>query len=147
MKKILNRETVLYLAFGVATTIVNYAVFVFFYNMVFDNKKTLWANGIAFAAAVVFAYIVNKMFVFESKDWNMQTLRKEIPSFLSARIGSFVIEQAGLAFSENILNLGAICIATFGKVNLDGIMVAKGFLSFIVVVLNYIFCKWFVFKH
>ena len=146
LKKILNRETILYLVFGVATTVVNYVVFTIFYNILFENSRTLLSNAIAFAAAVVFAYVVNKMYVFESKSWSVEALKKEIPPFLSARIGSFLIEELGLMFSERVLKLNGVILFTIAGTEIDGIMVAKILLSFIVVVLNYIFCKWFVFK-
>ena len=147
LKKILNRETILYLVFGVATTVVNYVVFTIFYNILFENSRTLLSNAIAFATAVVFAYVVNKMYVFESKSWSVEALKKEIPPFLSARIGSFLIEELGLMFSERVLKLNGVILFTIAGTEIDGIMVAKILLSFIVVILNYIFCKWFVFKH
>ena len=52
LKKILNRETVLYLIFGVATTVVNYAVFFLFYNVLWHQQNSLYANTVAFVAAV-----------------------------------------------------------------------------------------------
>lgn len=146
LKKILKRETVLYLVFGVATTVVNYLVFHLLYNVLWHQSHSLTANAAAFVAAVVFAFIVNKFFVFESKSWNGATLKREIPSFLAGRIGSFGIEEAGLFLAEKVFGLGGIAAITLGATQLDWITIVKISLSFVVVILNYVFCKMFVFK-
>ena len=138
IKKILNRETVLYIIFGVATTVVNYVVFYLLYNVLWNQSHSLAANAAAFVAAVIFAFVVNKLFVFESKSWSADTLKREIPSFLAARIGSFGIEEAGLFLCEKVLKLGGVA--------LDWITVVKVALAFVVVALNYVFCKLFIFK-
>ena len=146
IKKILNRETVLYIIFGVATTVVNYVVFYLLYNVLWNQSHSLAANAAAFVAAVIFAFVVNKLFVFESKSWSADTLKREIPSFLAARIGSFGIEEAGLFLCEKVLKLGGVIAITLGGVALDWITVVKVALAFVVVALNYVFCKLFVFK-
>ena len=146
IKKILNRETVLYIIFGVATTVVNYVVFYLLYNVLWSQSRSLEANAAAFVAAVIFAFVVNKLFVFESKSWSVDTLKREIPSFLAARIGSFGIEEAGLFLCEKVLKLGGVIAITLGGVALDWITVVKVALAFVVVALNYVFCKLFIFK-
>ena len=146
IKKILNRETVLYIIFGVATTVVNYVVFYLLYNVLWSQSRSLEANAAAFVAAVIFAFVVNKLFVFESKSWSMDTLKREIPSFLAARIGSFGIEEAGLFLCEKVLKLGGVIAITLGGVALDWITVVKVALAFVVVALTYVFCKLFIFK-
>ena len=146
IKKILNRETVLYIIFGVATTVVNYVVFYLLYNVLWSQSRSLEANAAAFVAAVIFAFVVNKLFVFESKSWSVNTLKREIPSFLAARIGSFGIEEAGLFLCEKVLKLGGVIAITLGGVALDWITVVKVALAFVVVALNYVFCKLFIFK-
>ena len=146
IRKILNKETLLYLFFGVATTVVNYVVFTIFYNILFRNARSLLANFAAFVAAVVFAFVVNKVYVFGSKKWDLESLKREIPPFLLARLGSFGIEEAGLFFSETVLRLNRYTLFEIAGHRIDGIVVAKIVLSGIVVVMNYVFCKWFVFK-
>ena len=147
IKKILNRETILYIIFGVATTVVNYIVFHLLYNVLWQQRNSLVANAAAFAAAVIFAFVVNKIFVFQSKSWHMDTLKQEIPSFLAARIGSFGIEEAGLFICERILKLGGVAALTLGNVVLDWITIVKLALAFVVIVINYIFCKLLVFRN
>lgn len=146
IKKLLNRETILYIVFGVATTVVNYIVFHLLYNVLWHQENSLIANAAAFVAAVIFAFVVNKLFVFESKSWSLAVLKREIPSFLAGRIGSFGIEEAGLFLCEKVLKLGGVIAFTLGTVALDWITIVKVALSFIVVILNYVFCKLFVFK-
>ncbi len=146
LKKLLNRETVLYLIFGVATTVVNYVVFHLLYNVLWQQENSLTANAAAFVAAVIFAFVVNKLFVFESRSWDLATLKREVPSFLAARIGSFGIEEAGLFLAEKVLKLGGVVALSVAGVTLDWITVVKIGLSFVVVVLNYVFCKLFIFK-
>ena len=146
LKKLLNRETILYIVFGVATTVVNYIVFHLLYNVLWHQNHSLAANAAAFVAAVIFAFVVNKCFVFESRSWDAATLKREIPSFLGARIGSFGIEEAGLFLCEKVLKLGGVVAITLGTMALDWITIVKVALSFIVVILNYVFCKLFVFK-
>ena len=146
LKKLLNRETILYIIFGVATTAVNYIVFHLLYNVLWHQNHSLTANAAAFVAAVIFAFVVNKLFVFESRSWNADTLKREIPSFLAARIGSFGIEEAGLFLAEKVLKLGGIIAVTVGSLSLDWITVIKVALAFVVVALNYVFCKLIVFK-
>jgi putative flippase GtrA len=146
LKKLLNRETVLYIVFGVATTVVDYVVFYLLYSVLWNQRNSLTANAAAFVAAVIFAFVVNKLFVFESKSWSAATLKREIPSFLAARIGSFGIEEAGLFLAEKVLKLGGVVAITLGTVVLDWITVIKVALAFVVVALNYVFCKLFIFK-
>ena len=146
LKKLLNRETILYIVFGVATTVVNYIVFHLLYNVLWDQRNSLVANAAAFVAAVIFAFVVNKLFVFESRSWAPAVLKREIPSFLAGRIGSFGIEEAGLFLAEKVFKLGGVVAITIGTTALDWITVLKVALAFVVVALNYVFCKLFVFK-
>lgn len=146
LKKLLNRETMLYIVFGAATTVVNYVVFHLLYNVLWQQGNSLAANAAAFVAAVIFAFVVNKMFVFESKSWSMDALKREVPSFLAGRIGSFGIEEAGLFLCEKVLSLGGVVAFTIAGQSFDWITIVKVALSFVVVILNYVFCKLFVFK-
>lgn len=146
LKKLLSRETILYLIFGVATTVVNYVVFYLLYHVLWHQSGSLYANAAAFVAAVIFAFVVNKIFVFESKSWSMDALKREVPSFLAGRVGSFGIEEAGLFLCEKVLRLGGVVAITVAGFSFDWITIVKIALSFVVVVLNYVFCKLFVFR-
>lgn len=140
LKKLLNRETVTYIIFGVLTTAVNYLVF-YLGIRCFGEKHYLLINAAAFIAAAAFAYVTNKLFVFESKSWSPKVLRSEIPSFLGARIGSFFLEEAGMWLFVDVLNVGGYSLFGIG-----GVMLTKLTLAVVVVILNYILSKFFIFK-
>ena len=89
------KELILYVFFGGLTTLVNFAAFKFF-NVVLGEEHYLVSNIIAWFVSVVFAYITNKLFVFESHTWQTKKICKEVLSFFAARVFSLVIEEAGL---------------------------------------------------
>lgn len=140
MKRFINRETLLYLLFGVLTTVVNYLVFWLGIRLV-GEQYTLLINVVCFVVAASFAYVTNKLFVFESKSWRWTVLRKEVPAFFGARIFSFLLEEAGLWVSTVPLQAGRYTV-----LGVSGIMIAKIVLSVLVVVLNYVFSKLFIFR-
>lgn len=153
-KKVFNKETILYVVFGVLTTVVNLAAFKLF-NVVFGEKLYLFSNFLAWIVAVAFAYITNKLFVFESKSFAGKIIIKEIISFTGARVLSFVIEEAGLWLLVDICKMGNITweiLPRFISENIlpsfsiGGKMIAKILVSIIVVILNYFFSKFFIFK-
>lgn len=146
IKSLFSRETLLYIIFGALTTLINYVVFFLCYSFLLDGRNSVFANVIAFVVAVIFAFFVNKLYVFDSKSWSFSVLKKEIPSFLAARIGSFLIEELGLFVSEQILRLNEVQIIEIFGIVIDGVTVVKLVLAVIVVIINFIFCKLFIFK-
>lgn len=140
IKALLNKETLSYLFFGVLTTIVNYAAFIGALFL-FNGKNPLISNTIAFIIATAFAYITNKLWVFNSREWKLKVLKSEIISFLGVRILSFAFEQIGLIICISILNAESYFI--FG---INGIIISKVILSFVAVVINYGISKFFIFK-
>ncbi len=141
---VLNKETVTYVFFGGLTTLVNLVVFKVF-DLFFGGKWYLLTNTIAWIAAVAFAFVTNKLFVFESKKWTFGVLKKEIPGFLSARIGSYFVEQGGLWCFVELLHFDEK-VFDFKLLQLSGKIVAKLIIGVIVVVLNYLFSKFVIFK-
>lgn len=137
-RRLVNRETILYLIFGVLTTAVNYAVFWLLFRL-FGEDGTLLINAAAFLCAVTFAYVTNKLFVFESKSWAWSVIKKEIPAFLGARIFTFALEELGLW-------LYAVSGADWALFGIDGTLIAKAVLTVVVIVLNYVFSKLYIFK-
>lgn len=127
--KLLNKETIIYIVFGVLTTAVDYISFTALYYGLHMNE--IVGNTIAWAFAVAFAYITNKLFVFESKSFALKTLAKELPSFILARVLSLVVTNAFLIFAKYI------------SMNM---LLAKAIVSVAVIVINYIFSKLFIFK-
>ena len=139
-----NKETITYVFFGGLTTLVNLVVFKVF-DLFFDGRWYLLTNTIAWIAAVAFAFVTNKLYVFESKKWTFDVLKKEIPGFLSARIGSYFIEQGGLWCFVELLHFDEK-VFDFRLLQLSGKIVAKLIIGVIVVILNYVFSKFLIFN-
>ncbi|MBQ5968829.1 MAG: GtrA family protein [Clostridia bacterium] len=144
IKSLLNRETVTYVVFGVLTTLVNLVVFKGF-DLLFSGHLYLLSNVFAWVAAVTFAFVTNKCYVFESTSWKAAVLKKEIPGFVGARIGSLLIEEGGLWFFVEVLGFGSN-VFDFIVVRLSGKIVAKLILGVIVVVVNYLLSKFLIFR-
>lgn len=123
------RSTIVYLVFGVLSTIVNYAVYLPLYNLV--GLPASVCNAIAWVVAVAFAYVTNKLYVFESKSWDADTW-KELLRFVGGRIASGVIETVSLLLTVDILGWNG--------------NIMKVLLAVFVIVFNYILSKFFVFK-
>ena len=140
VKKILNKETISYLFFGVLTTIVSYGVYViamliagvsegdkgfeFAYNL-----STL----ISWVFAVAFAYITNKLFVFSSKSFALNIILKEITGFVGARLFSLLCEIVWMN----------VVVSGFGMND----KIAKILANVFVIIINYFFSKFFIFKN
>lgn len=138
------KELITYVIFGGLTTLVNLASFKIF-NVVLSEENYLISNVIAWFIAVIFAYVTNKLFVFESRSWKMNVIGKEIISFFAARVFSFGIEELGLWIFVDLVGFDAYSINIFGFV-IGGKMIAKLVLAVIVVILNYFFSKLVIFK-
>ena len=150
IKKLINKETITYLVFGVLTTVVNLVVFKAF-DMLFtaatETDLTLLTNFIAWVFAVVFAYITNKLWVFESKEWKFDVLKKEIPSFIGARVFSLGVDELGLFIFITWLGFDSFVLEILPGFALGGKMLTKLALAVIVVVMNYVFSKFIIFKN
>lgn len=146
MKKLIEKykELILYVIFGGLTTLVNFASFKIF-NMILGEEYYLISNVIAWFISVIFAYVTNKLFVFESRSWKAKIISKEIFSFFTARIFSFAVEEFGLYALVDLLGFDKYSIDIFGFV-LGGKMISKIILAVIVVILNYFFSKLVVFR-
>lgn len=138
------KEIILYVIFGVATTIVNLIAFKLL-NLELGEDRYLISNVLAWFISVVFAYITNKIWVFESKSWKPRALASELPSFFGARVFSLLLEEAGLYLSVDLLHFDQISINIF-SIEIGGKMLAKIILAVIVIILNYIFSKFIIFK-
>ena len=124
------RDVIVYLVFGVLTTVVNYIVYLPCYNVLGLSGSA--SNAIAWVGAVAFAYLTNKPFVFRSHDWSAKTVIPELTAFVGCRIGSGLLETAIIFLTVDVLswNGNVMKLAT----------------SVLVVVLNYVSSKLLVFK-
>lgn len=138
------KELIIYAVFGVCTTLVNFVSYKLF-NVILGDKLYLVSNIVAWLISVIFAYVTNKLFVFESKSWDIKLISKEISSFFAARIFSFVVEEAGLFLLVDMLKMKEMSFSIW-SFTISGNMIAKVILAVIVVVLNYFFSKLVVFR-
>lgn len=146
IKKLISeyKEQIVYIFFGVLTTAVNLVTF-HLLQIILGRDYYLVSNVIAWFTSAAFAYITNKIWVFKSKSWSKIVLLKEIPSFLSARVVSFLIEELGLYLLVDCLSMKTF-VFTIANFEIYGSMISKIFLAVIVVILNYIFSKFIVFR-
>lgn len=129
IQKFLNRETISYLVFGVLTTIVNY---VSYEGCKWLGLHYIISTILAWALAVAFAYITNKLFVFDSKSFAKDVLLREITTFVGCRLFSGLCDLGFMALAVEIIGIN------------DSI--AKLASNVFVVVINYIFSKLFIFR-
>lgn len=150
LEKLLQYEMMSYLVFGVLTTVVNFVVFGIANNLAGDGYESLvlfdigsfrvkWlyiSNAIAWVCAVTFAYVTNRLFVFESTASGAKAITKEVISFFGARIISLLL------FDELLY---ALLLNIFEKMN-GGVWIDKILVAVLTVVFNYIAGKFVIFK-
>ncbi|WP_027703156.1 GtrA family protein [Metaclostridioides mangenotii] len=124
------KEVLLYLFFGVLTTIVSFVSF--YISSEILEIHYLISNVISWIFAVGFAYVTNRIWVFESKTKEIKTILKEIFTFVNCRLLSGIIDMITMFILVDIFITDNIY--------------AKIFTQVIVVILNYIFSKLIVFK-
>ena len=151
------KEIIMYIIFGVLTTLVNwvvYTVLIKIFGSAAESQTVLFtlfgrsittkvfyifiANFVAWVAGVLFAFVTNKLWVFESKSWRFGLVMKELWLFVLARLITGVLEWFGVPL------LWAIGLDQdlFG---IDGFL-AKIVVSVVVVILNYVFSKLIIFR-
>lgn len=123
-------DVLAYLVFGVLTTAVNYLVYLPCYNLL--NLSASVSNIIAWVAAVAFAFLTNKPFVFKSHNWSLAVLWPELTKFVGCRIGSGLLETAIIFVAVDLLNWNG--------------NIWKLVTSVLVVILNYFGSKLLVFR-
>lgn len=140
-----NRELITYGIFGVATTLVNMAIYYLLMLIPFFKSELsvsvldktyevgyLLANATAFLGAVIFSYIVNRRYVFQNKVSGRAAVTRQFLSFLGTRLVSFGIEE--------------VLMFVLVEKALVGEYIVKWPVAVIVVVLNYVFGKLIVFR-
>lgn len=125
-----NRNVLVYLVFGVLTTVVNYAVYLPVYNWL--GLSAAVSNMIAWVAAVAFAFLTNKPFVFQSHDWSSKTVLPELSKFVGCRVASGAMETVILFLAVDLLHWNG--------------NIWKFVTQVLVVILNYVASKLIVFK-
>ena len=132
IKKLCTREVIMYLIFGVLTTVVSLVVY---YALIFtvlnpENAIQLQiANILSWIAGVAFAYVTNRKYVFESKETNKV---KELSKFVTSRLVTLFLDMF-------IMFMGVTCLKGNDKI-------VKLISQVLVIIGNYVFSKIFVFK-
>ena len=129
MQKLLNKEVILYVVFGIFTTLVNLGSFYIMNSILKINENI--ANLIAIILAVLFAYVTNKDLVFHSKAEKPKEKLTEFFKFILGRTFTMILEFLG----------GLILFKTSIQA-----MISKLLLTVVVVILNFFISKFFAFK-
>ena len=124
------RDAIVYLFFGVLTTVVDYLVFIPCHSWL--GLSATLSNIIAWVAAVSFAYLTNKPFVFRDHDWSRKKVLPELAKFVSCRLGTGAIETGILFFTVDLWGFPGV--------------IMKIVASALVVVVNYFASKWLIFN-
>lgn len=149
--KLLSWEVLSYLVFGVLTTVVSFVTYFIFdksftaisgstlkeaqlFTLVIQFTMETVANIVAWIAAVIFAFITNKIYVFESRARDIKTVTRELLSFVSGRLLTLVLFET--------LLFALLC----DKLSLNG-YIAKALVSILVIIFNYVFSKLIVFRN
>lgn len=127
------KEIFNYLIVGVMTTIVSLVSY-FIFSRIMNIDLTIYfilANTLSWILSVAFAYITNKMFVFNSKSKGKKAFTEMI-KFVSSRIVTYLIDLSLMFILVKLINFDND--------------ISKIIIQFVVLVLNYIFSKLLVFK-
>ena len=123
------KEIVLYIFFGVLTTLINIISYKIF---TMARMNYIISNLISFIISVLFAYITNKIYVFKSPSFEIKKLIIESLNFFTFRITTFIIDM-----------LLMILLVEYFK--LDDFF-SKIIVNIIVIILNFVFSKFYIFK-
>ena len=125
-----HRELISYVFWGAMTTAVNYAA----YLLLTEGLQIYYLTGItiAWAVSVLFAYFVNKLFVFQSKTWAWRVALRELWQMVASRLFSLGLEIAIMWFFVEKL----LCPHE----------VVKLLANVLVVIVNYALSKFVIFK-
>ncbi len=129
IQKVLTKEVLLYIAFGVFTTVVNLGSFYVLNTLLHVDENI--SNFVAILLAVLFAYITNKDLVFHSKAEGAREKLAEFLKFMLGRAFTMVLEFVG----------GLILFKTAIPA-----IISKCFITVIVIILNFFISKFFAFK-
>lgn len=174
--RFITSEFVVYIFFGVLTTAVSWITYAIFQAIIPDMtlvtseigtieqaqaalvpdtatvvfgegflavKSTVFANVLSWVCAFLFAFVTNKIWVFKSKSWAPRIALNEFWQFFIARFATGFIEWVGQPF---LMSIGFDIVFTLPIIGTTKGMVSKILTSVIVVLLNYIFSKFIIFK-
>lgn len=124
------KELILYVFFGGLTTLVNWGGYWLLADLF--HVPYLWATAIAQIVSILFAYVTNRIWVFESKAKGVAAVFWEMVRFFGCRGASFVLDLLCMCVGVGALHIN------------DKVM--KLLSNVIVIIVNYVFSKVFVFR-
>lgn len=124
------KEVILYLVFGGLTTLTNIGAYALFARVFHMNLMA--ANGLALTLSILFAYVTNKLFVFESKTDSWGAVLQEFASFMACRLATAVLDMFLMYITVSVAGLYDLLM--------------KVIVNIIVIVLNFVFSKLIIFK-
>lgn len=130
IKKFCTKEIILYIVFGVLTTIVNLVV-TYILNHVFNINGAI-ASAIGIICSIIVAYFTNRKLVFNSQAKGFKENLDEFGKFILGRAGTMVLEEGGVILFNTILKFP--------------LMPVKLSLTILVVISNFFISKFFAFK-
>lgn len=137
LRLMLNREVATYLVAGLLTTLVNLVVFALL-SSIFGHDRWWLSNAPAIFAAILFAYFLNRFFVFRSHGPFWLEMYK---FFLSRIFVSLIFEYGAMYLLYNAIGLSLVLNILGGE-----ILLSKLLTQLFVVVGNYVISKFFVFE-
>ena len=148
VKQFMKSEVFLYLFFGVCTTVINIVTFQLFCSVF--GLHALISNIIAWISSVIFAYITNRVFVFQSKEKSALGIVREAGSFVGARLFSLLVDELIIWLMVDVMGYIAIerLLADILHCPLKDAksLFAKVCSNVVVVIMNYVLSKLFIFK-
>ena len=129
IKKVLNKDVMLYIVFGVLTTLVNLITFSILNGLLKIDGNI--ANLIAIPLSIIFAYFTNRKWVFHTNAKGFTENFKEFCKFITGRAFTMAVEFFG-------------CMILF-ELPIPAI-ISKLFVNVVVVILNFFISKFFAFK-
>ena len=139
IKKILNKEILLYLIFGITVTSLNNILFYLFINI--WKMSTGLGNILDTIICILFQYFTNRIWVFESKNNGKEAI-KEFIQFILARSLTAIIDQIFVVVGVDFFVAKYVSYSQ-QRIFSVGIKILS---NVVVIVLNYIFSKLFVFN-
>jgi len=130
--RFLTYEAVSYLLFGGLTTIVAFVFFVLFFHIV--GMRGASATAVSDVLAVVFAFVTNKLWVFESKSWELKIFIPELIKFGLSRGFTIVLGILAMYVLVDRLGFHAITMRLITMILIQ-------------VIGNYVLSKWLVFTN
>ena len=139
-----HRELIVYIIVGGLTTVVNYIIH---FGLRFFNTNYYVALSVAWFGSVLFAYVANRIFVFESKTKGKSQF-KEFALFFGARIFSYGLEMLVSFIFIDCANADQfVWQPDFMETAIPvGELIVKTGAQVVIVLSNYIFSKLVIFK-